>query len=316
VLVAGLAISATLLFLVFRKIDGDVVRDQLAGASLGPVFLAIGLRGVMFLVVALRTRIMIAGVGRLTYPQIVKSHLLAFAVNAVVPLRAGELARVGYLARTGDAPLASCLAIVVTERLVELFTLCLVFLAVLPALVSHVPLGASFYLALAGSFAAIALGVVVSRKPELFVALATRLARLGGKRVAAWVEQRAEGFARGLANLQRASSVVAVVGLSFVFWILSAINVGLLTSAFGIELPWYGSFVLVAFIVLGLVVPSAPGAIGTYHFFLAAGLTTLGVDGTRAASFAVVCHAIAIVPYAVASIPILATDYFGRRRSA
>jgi len=313
-LMVGLVISAVLLYLTFRKIDRHVVEDQLAAASVRPILLAVAIRGLMFLVIAARTRIMMADLGDFPYTRLVKSHLLAFAVNSVVPLRAGELARVGYLARLGGAPVSTCLAVVVTERLVELFTLCLVFLAVLPALVGDVPLGASFYLALAGSFTAIALAVLVSRRPQLFVALATRLARLGGRRIAAWVEHRAESFARGLAGLQRSTSVAAVVGLSLGFWVMSAINVALMTSAFGIALPWYGSFVLIGFIVLGLVVPSAPGAIGTYHFFLAAGLTTLGVDPARAASFAIVSHAVAIVPYTVASIPLLATDYFGRRR--
>lgn len=315
VIAAGIAVSAALLVLTFRKVSFDGLAGALAGVDIRLLGIALAIKGSMFVVFAARTRILIAGLGSYRFGSLVKAHLLAFAVNNVVPLRAGELAKIGYLARAGGAPVASCVALVLTERLIEMFTLCLLLAAALPAAMVDVPKGASFYLILGVSFAMVGVAVAVSRRPELFVALSVRLSRLGGRRVSRWFESRAETFAEGLSGLQRVTSVIGVVLLAALFWGLALINITLVAAAVGISIPWYGPFVVLAFISFGLVVPSTPGNIGTYHYFAAAAMTALGVDPVRATSFALVAHALAVVPYTVIAVPVLWSDYFGLRRT-
>ena len=314
IIAAGVAVSAALLVLTFRKVSFAGVAGELAGVELRFLAIALVIKGLMFVVFAARTRILISRLGSYRFASLIKAHLLAFAVNNVVPLRAGELAKIGYLARTGKVAVASCVALVLTERLIEMFAVCLLLAAVLPAAVVDIPIGGSFYLILGVSFAMVGIGVAVSRKPEIFVALTARLSKLGGPVVSRWFEKRAETFAEGLAGLQRVSSVIGVLLLTAAFWGLALVNLTLVSTAVGIDLPWYGPFVVLAFITFGLVVPSTPGNIGTYHFFAAAAMTALGVDATRATSFAVVAHALAVVPYTVLAVPVLWTDYFGRSR--
>lgn len=309
---AGVAVSVALLILTFRNVSVDGLTDALRQVEPGYLLAALVIKGLMFAIFAVRTRVLIREIGDFRLSTLIRAHLLAFVVNNVVPLRAGELAKIGYLARTGGVAIASCVAVVLTERLIEMFVLCALLGAVLPAVMVDVPIGASFYLILGVSVATIAVAVGVSRRPELFVALAVRASRLFGRRLSAWVEKRAETFAAGLAGLRSALAVIAVIALSALFWGTALANITLVAWAVGVELPWYGAFVVLAFISFGLVVPSTPGNIGTYHFFAAAAMTSLGVDALQATTFAVVAHFIAVVPYTVVAVPILWTDFFKR----
>jgi hypothetical protein len=306
---AGIVVSAVALYLTFRRVPLGEVFARIE--KIDPIYIAaaIAIRGLLFLLVAARTRILIAALGAFRYASLVKSHLVAFAVNNLIPLRAGELARVGYLARVGNARFESCLAVVVTERMLELLLLCVLLAVALSTTVAEIPLGASLDLLLAGCIGGIALAVVVSRRPNAFVTAATRIARLAGASFAAAIEVRARRFAEGLSGLGRVRAVAAVTLLTLMFWAGTAINVWLVARSLGIVLTWSDCFVVLAFLSFGLAVPSTPGNIGTYHFFAAAALTALGFDREHAISFAVVIHAVAVVPYMLVSVPVLATDY-------
>ena len=51
---------------------------------------------------------------------------------------------------------------------------------------------------------------------------------------------------------------------------------------------------------------------GTYHYFSALGISLLGVDDSVAASFALVAHAVAFVPFTLVGLAVFA-GYIRRR---
>jgi len=227
--------------------------------------------------------------------------LIAFGGNNVLPFRMGELLRVDYLARHGDVPRPACLAVVGVERLLDVFTVLVLFLAVTPALVGRVPLGRSLPLVASCIAAAVLAAVLASRRASRLTDLTRRATRVLGSRVSAVAAKRMGQFAGGLAALSSTREVLLVIVLSFAYWSTSLASVQLWLWAFDLHLPWYAPVVILGFTAFGTAMPSSPAFIGTYHYFAAAGVSFFGVDHATALSFAVVGHAVSIVPFSLLS---------------
>jgi glycosyltransferase 2 family protein len=305
----GLALSLGFLYLSFRDVRFGDLRVALAGIAVPVLLLSPPVRLSTFLIAAVRTRVLLAPLAKMGTIRLFKSVLLAFAVNNVVPLRAGELARVGYLAQFGDLPASSCLAVIAVERLLDLVAILIIVIATLPFTASSVPVGSSLVVAAVVVGAAVVGVVLVSRHPQWFVALCRALARPGGQWLLSFVDRRTATFAEGLAALQSPAAVVAVMALTLLFWLLVLVIVAIWLWALGILLPWYTPVVVLAFLSFGLALPSTPGHIGTYHFFASAALLAVGATEPEAASFAVLGHALSVVPFTLLALPLLLGDY-------
>ena len=91
----------------------------------------------------------------------------------------------------------------------------------------------------------------------------------------------------------------------------------LVTVAFGIDMPFAGTFLLQALVLVGVAVPT-PGAIGSYHEAYRIGVTTFfRAPNDAAVAAAIVTHAISYVPVVLTGIVFMAQDglSFGRLRS-
>jgi uncharacterized protein (TIRG00374 family) len=317
-LAIALGASAFFLYLSFRKVDFGDVWPAIAGVSIGLLSLSLPLRIASIGLAAVRSQVMLRPLHPYGLYRLFKSVLLASAVNIVIPFRVGDFARVGYLARYGDQPASTCLAVIAFERAMDLMALVLLLVCALPAIAVDLPLTTTFYLLVAAVVAVIVGAIIVSRHPAQFVGVCAWAAGVFGRSFRTFVEERAARFAHGLTALRSITSLIATIALSIGFWVLTALSCQLWMWAFGLSLPWYAPIVLLAFLSIGMAVPSSPGHIGTYHFFTITAMTTLGVSDSAATSFAIVAHAMAVVPLTVLSIPLLIGDSadFSRARRA
>ena len=81
-----------------------------------------------------------------------------------------------------------------------------------------------------------------------------------------------------------------------------------MTVAFGIDMPFAGTFLLQALLVIGVAVPT-PGGVGSYHEAYRIGVTTFfGAPNDRAVAAAIVTHAISFVPVVLLGIVFMAQD--------
>ena len=79
-------------------------------------------------------------------------------------------------------------------------------------------------------------------------------------------------------------------------WLCIASGIWTGALAFNIVMPFTGSFLLVALLVIGVAVPT-PGAIGGFHEAFRLGTTTFfGVPNDAAVAAALVLHAMSILP--------------------
>lgn len=305
-------ISGGFLLLVLAELDFATLLGTLRSLALWPLPLAVCATFLGLLMMTQRLNVLLKPLGG-DFPwwRLFRAQLLGFAANNVLPLRMGELIRIDYLARHGAVPHSSVFATVGIERLFDLLLLALLALGLLSVLL---PLSGAARLAgtLGGLALAFGLLFCVARWPAFFARAAGRLAGLVSQRLGTFIADRAVLFANGLASLRSLGAWLRTLGASFAYWSSALVFCRLLLLTFGLRLPFYAPALVIVFVAMSGLLPSAPAYVGTYHYFAALALRTLGVDAAVAASFAIVMHVSALLPFTVVALLLLYREVFRR----
>jgi len=315
-IVVGLAISGIFLYLALGKVDLNEVWQQAASVSLGILSLSLITKLFCFLFLSLRSVVAFGSHRPLAPRAAFQSVLLGFVGNNVLPLRMGEILRAAYLSRRTHASLGTSLAVVVLERVLDLFSLVLVFLVAATFSIVELPADSRFYLLGAAVTTVLLLAVAASRAPNVATAVVRRLTSVLGSRLSGVFTARFNALFRDLATLSSTKGVGMLVLLTLAYWLATMASAQVWIWAFGLTLPWFAAVVITLFLAFGTFLPSSPGFVGTYHYFCAASLLFLGVDEETATAFAIVGHFISVVPFTLLGLPVVAVDLLRSKRDA
>jgi uncharacterized protein (TIRG00374 family) len=229
-----------------------------------------------------------------------KAVLVGYFFNSVLPARAGEVARVVYLNRRAATSPAQSAATVVLERSYDVLILLLLFFVALPWLPEVSWLQAAGALGLAVAAGLLVAGFVVLRwRGRPVRALMRPLVRRGivsRERVDDWVEL----LGHGLAGLTRPATAAGVALWTTASWIALSLSNWLLMLGFDLGLsPAAGLLVSVA-VGVAMILPASPAALGAFEAATVVALDAYGVPRSEALSYALVLHALNVVPFLVA----------------
>jgi uncharacterized protein (TIRG00374 family) len=281
---------------------GDVWQ-QIRHVAMMPMVLAIALLGVQMAIRATRWKHLLEPVGTAHFRNTFRTTVIGFAASNVLPARAGEVLRPYLLARREGFRAAAAFATIVMERVTDLVAV----LTLLAAFVISRGLGeyagamqhvVQLSAAAAGGAALtlLLLAWTLASHPERIGHLVLRAGRLLPHRIAQGLSRLARTFSEGLLVMRRPRTLAVAIAWSFALWISIAAQTWLVTNAFGIAMPFMGSFLLQALLVIGIAVPT-PGGVGGYHEAYRLGATTFfGAANDAAVGAALVLHAIAYVP--------------------
>lgn len=300
-----LALAVALLAWFLRHADlADVWREFRQG-NWWYLAAALAIQGATWVFRAVRWRYLLSPLGRVGLGAVFEATFIGFAVITLLPARAGEVVRAYLLARRERLSASASFATVVVERLLDLLTVLILFggvvlLAPPPAGVADGPI----YLAMqtggailaAGSLAGLVMLFLLAGHPENVSRLLARLSRVLPARIAHGVASLAGRFATGLAIVRQPGRLLVALVLSVPLWLAITLGIWWGALAFHIDVPFSGSVVLMAMLVVGVSVPT-PGGVGGYHEAFRIGATALyGAANDRAISAAIVLHAISFVP--------------------
>lgn len=308
----GLALSGIFAYLAFRGMDPRAVAAALRKADYRFLPIALLLTYAVLWVRAKRWKVILGSLLEVETGLLFRVTIIGFLANYVLPARIGEVVRAVLLGTKKNFSISAAIGTVVVERLLDLISILLIFFLVY--LLDSIPGAGS---ELAG---------MLNRAAILFLLVATILMGLlwllrnHTKKTVAWVEgslgrlwprgseklaKTLVSFALGLTPAQSFRDVVKLIFWTGCLWVLSASIVVMLMQAFRLGLPWKAAWFILVALGLGVSVPSAPGFVGTFHFAAMGALLLYGVDRAEALSFAVVLHAVCILPVFVVGIPIL-----------
>jgi hypothetical protein len=286
---AGLGGTAFCLWLALRKVDLGKLAGALSSAHwvwLVPmaaiVLVDIAVRGARWRVLLSRAR---PGAPLL---ELMRLEAIGLAVNNVLFMRLGELARAALAARRLGIPAFAALASVAVERALDVAALLTIFLVASGLAPGFAPgyMRASAALLLASAVGALALLAVA----EAWVAEGGWVERLlrPWPRVHALVEQ----LALGASVLRSPTAAAQASAWSLVLWTVDAGVYWACARAVGV-----GAYIDYARSVLALswagassAIPAAPGAIGTYEAVVAGIIARFGATNEQAFAYALVCH--------------------------
>jgi uncharacterized protein (TIRG00374 family) len=228
-------------------------------------------------------------------PGLVPATMIGYMVNNVLPLRAGEFVRVYVVARRWGHGFWTALATLIVERVLD--SLVIVFIMVGLVLLVPVPRSVEIGAAalLAADLVAVTALCVLAFAPHRAHALITRC-------TGRWpsLQQRVMGivetFARGLEGVRTRGHLLPLLVWTVIVWALPVFTTWTMFKALHLELPWIAAWVVLAFVGLGVAIPSAPGYIGVFHAAATIALTIFGVPATTAFGYALLFHATQILP--------------------
>ena len=304
-LLLGAALGLGLLALFLRGVDGRALADAFGAAD--PLLLAgVALVTVLtYLARAWRWGYLLSPVVRVPFGRLFSATAVGFMTGLVIP-RAGEVVRPYLVARRHPVSTAAAFASIILERLVDLITVVLLFglyLYVLPPPASQVTgpllgmLKAGGGLAALGALAVLALLLALHVRAERALAAADRLLRPVPPRLARPLAGALRSFAGGLAVLKASPAhLAAIAGQSLLLWLAIALGLHWNNLAFGLDLPFHATFLLLGFLTVGVAVPT-PGMVGGFHeAYLLALTQAFGVDKHTAAAAGIAAHAFTNIP--------------------
>ncbi len=300
---AGLA----LLYFALRGLDWRNVAGALAGldwrwavAALCSVALSLALK-------ALRWQVLLKGaVPQSGWPNLLGALLAGQAANIVLPVRGGELSR-ALLVAPPSASRVGVLASIGAEKIFDLVALTVLAVGWLPgALLAGQSGGAeSLYPAWPGILASVAgalgLWAVVMWGEALWQGLRRWLEPrlLRGARARRWLSvplRWADEILVGLRALRSPAVFLPAIALTIVIWANMLATNLLLLNAFQLNAPLLAGVAVLVLIHIGLLPAIMPGNIGPFYFFTKVALQPFGVAAPVALSYAVLLHALVVLP--------------------
>jgi uncharacterized membrane protein YbhN (UPF0104 family) len=281
--IAALAVG---LWWFARRIAFDKLEAALRKAKLWPLVIAASLNFVCLWGKAACWRVMLAPRHQVSTLRLFRYTIAAFTASAITPARAGEVLRVWLLKRRDGVPAADSTAVAVAEKLLDVITM-LILVAPVPWLLPDLP-----------SWIArgIAIGAVIAI--ALFLVLVIAIGRMDPTKPPTLVRR----FLTGMHVLRSPKRLLGALGALFLVWAADLGMVMAVLHAVDVHLPIAGGLLILFMLNLAIAVPSTPAQVGALEGGAVAALLLLDVGREIALVFALLYHALQVIPLIAAGL--------------
>ncbi|MFO7785803.1 MAG: lysylphosphatidylglycerol synthase transmembrane domain-containing protein [Desulfatiglandales bacterium] len=305
----GLVISAVFLYLALSRVDLTGLWDIMSSA--GPLALSFAVLVVLlqYPARALRWGVLLAPLRATSFRNRLLATLVGFAANCLLPARLGEFIRANYLGASEDVSKSSVFGTVVVERLFDGLTLLAILWAGL--LLSEFSPGygalraglSAAGLILLSAYALIILLLAGFKwKAHACMRLLDRILFLLPARLRSRIIEVAWNFSVGIVLLKGLQSWAWAVLFSLLVWVLGMVQILAVAMALGLEISFSAPLMILAFTSFGVMIPSSPGFIGTFHLAVQYGFLVHGFTPEEGLSAGILLHASFFLPTVVAGV--------------
>jgi uncharacterized protein (TIRG00374 family) len=301
---AGVALLITVVFayLAVRNVDLGELSESLRQSNHWMLVPALAALALGFFMRVIRWRLLFVPSRRPDLWPTTYALLVGQFFNNVLPFRAGDAARIVVLhSRTGCSR-AETTGTVVIERFFDVLALLLLLFVTLPWFPEVTWLRAAGILAIAllvALLAAVLVLRVFGERPIRFaVRPLSRLPFLGPERVEAAVRN----LTQGLVALRSARLGLVAFLWTLASWVVLASSFWLVMVGFDLGLSPVAGFLVVIATGLSMIIPSAPAAVGVFEAAAIVALSAYGVPQTQALSYALVVHALNVLPFVLTGL--------------
>ncbi len=271
-----IAVSLACLFLALRVARPADLLDAVRHAALPWILAFVAVTLVVLVLKAWRWQLLFYPEHQLPFNSLFSILCVAYMVSNVLPGRVGELARVALVPAEQPVSAARTLSTIVVERLLDLLSVLLLLVVLLPfvrlpADMAHAAqaLGAAALLGAAGM-------ILFSYRKDWLLGMAHRLLAHIGFLNRSFVYDGIAHLLDGFAML-RSPFGLAVIGLALLSW-AGVVGMGWTAAlAFHIAVPVTAIGFAVVLTSLAMLLPSTPGYVGVFNLAAKMALLPLGV---------------------------------------
>lgn len=309
-IIAGILLSAVLVYLSVRGIHFTDVLHSLGKISLGYVFCFTLLVLLMQFLRSYRWGVILEPLQKIDQLSLFSVTSVGFMAIAAIPARIGELARPYLISKRSSIKMSSALGTILIERILDSFTVLTIAVLILfkVDLPSWMIRSSFFFFWLAAALFGFVLFLILRREAALKFINAV-LGRLPGK-FANKIDELIHHFIDGFQIITDPRLLLYLFFLSAVIWLVDVAAIYFLLLAFGFTLPVMAAFVLMIILIVGIALPAGPGYIGNWHYACVLALSFFGLAKADALSFAVVYHFLSMAIVLVLGLAFLPFNKF------
>jgi hypothetical protein len=299
----GSLFSCMFVDLIFTKMDIERFINNWKGLDFLMLIPAVFLTILSCMLQAYRWKIILNNINSFRFNQLFPSVMIGHLANHIMPAKAGEFVKSYHLGKMYGYNKVSIFSTVVVERVFDgVMVLSFLFFSLiwLSEIKSELVLMGWAGLAIYGG--AFLLIYMVFKYTKKIVTLSQSLLP---QKISFFLTKIIEAFSEGLHVLSNLRQLIQVMLISVLMWLAIAVSIIPLMSMFDFELPFYGSFAILACISLGMTLPSAPGGIGIISFatifamdilFGEAGITLTNDLYAKVVVFSILINIVMVLP--------------------
>ena len=303
----GLGVSAVALALLARTVDIGAAWATLTTAQAPWIVLLLALVVLDLFLRAVRWRVLLGPLGRVSTRTTSASLLVGYLANNVLPARLGEVVRAHDLGGRTGVSRSAILGTIVVERVVD--TLVAIAIASFAILI----------LSIRGIVAsAVLVGLAVTALLAVGIVAGIAAHRLpGAARVAAFLDRwpRVRGtltrLREGLAVASDIRTLATAVALSIASWSCTVLAFAAAAQSVGVQPTIAQAALLAAGVNLATAIPAGPGYIGTFELAAITIATSVGIQRESALAFGLLAHAATLLVTSLGGAAVLVAG--GRR---
>lgn len=294
-LIAGVVFGVVLVYLSVRGIDFQQVADGFGQVRMDYVLLFLAVVFCVQFLRSFRWGLMLRPLDRVDQLSLFSVTSVGFLAIMALPARLGELARPYLITKKSRIGMTAALGTIFVERVCDSVAILAIFGVVVPFIPFLPPWlirSALLVSLLTFVFLAVMLGMLMKREAAL-KALAPFCRRLPERfvgKIDGLIHQLIDGF-RIFNDLRL---LFGVFLLSVAIWTINAAAIYTLFQAFAFDLPFTAAVVTMIILLIGIMIPTAPGFIGNWHYACILGMTLFGIAKPEALTFAIVYHFLSI----------------------
>lgn len=318
-LALGLCVSLACLWWAARELisDPQARRDfvdafRQADYLYLPVLL--GMLVAFYALKAYRWKLLLSPLGNFhTWRDCFGPMLSGFAVNNVLPARAGEIVRVMVFARRTRLPLASVFVTVALERVFDMLSI-LVYLSIGLFSLPDMPDWMRRTALVVGAVAAC--GVVGAVGFLIWTSAVVKAVHWGlavvrvPEPLREKVDHLLETAAHGLSSLKSPTTLLVIVLVSLLQWALNGAMMYLALRSFGVHVPVPAALVLLGIVALAVAVPASPGFFGVVQACFTGTLQIFEVSRPAVLAASIYYHMIQYIPVTLCGLLWLSRSRF------
>ncbi len=311
-LLFGLLIGAAFMYFAFRKVDFAQMGDAFKRANYWYLLLALVCLFVSHWMRAVRWHYLLAPIQKVKTKHLFSALMIGYMANTFTPAHLGEFLRAYVLGRKSHVKASSVFGTIVTERIIDIFTL--LFLMALAIVVFPFPdwVTKSGYATFAGVVILLVFLIVMKRNRDASLRILNKLLKPLPKKLSSKVDGLFHSFLDGVVGLKNWRHYVITYVLSLLIWACYGGVIYLSFYAFDFvtqyNLPCTATLVVLVITTISVIVPSSQGYVGTYHWLCQLSLGLFAVPKSEALSFAFVLHGINIIPILIVGLIIASVE--------